>query len=311
MPQKYGPSQLRMRHNDVHVTAEAARELDSFKSQPINFKIGFWDPSVNGMRYLKALTYNLAAGLSAESRARLRRIDNRNVGEPITVKYAGDEVCMDYVQAVLELEFITAGFNPDGRRILEVGAGYGRACHTMLSNHDVAAYYIVDLENSLTLARGYLGKVLDADQFAKVHFLTIDEVDELPDSTRFDLGLGVNAFAEMTVDTVRDYLGFFDQRCDHFYVKDPVGKYLDNSLDGHAEGREVVELALTTGMLQDVIDVHDSEAVEAHSRNFVSAYQPGPAWHCLADSWAKPWSFYWQALYQKRAAGAAEVSDRP
>ncbi|WP_281415178.1 putative sugar O-methyltransferase [Actinospica durhamensis] len=304
MPHKYGPSQLRMRHNDVHVTAEAARELDSFKSQPINFKIGFWDPSVNGVRYLKALTYNLAAGLSAESRARLRRISNRNIGEPITVKYAGDAVCMDYVQAVLELEFITAGFNPDGRRILEIGAGYGRACHTMLSNHDVAAYYIVDLENSLTLSSGYLEKVLDADQFAKVHFLTIDEVDELPDSERFDLGVGVNAFAEMTVDTVRNYLAFIDKRCDHFYVKDPVGKYLDGSLDGHSEGREVVELALTTGMLQDVIDVHDSEAVAAHARNFVSAYQPGAAWRCSADGWAAPWSFYWQALYKNERPAA-------
>jgi putative sugar O-methyltransferase len=298
MPHKYGPSQLRARHDNVHVTAEAATQLDSFKSQPINFKIGFWDPSVNGVRYLKALTYSLAAGLSAESRARLRRISNRSVGEPITVKYAGDEVCMDYLQAVLELEFITAGFNPDGRRILEIGAGYGRGCHTMLSNHDVAGYYIIDLPNSLTLSRGYLEKVLDADQFAKVHFLTIDEVDELPESERFDLGLSVNALAEMTVDTVRNYLAFIDKRCDHFYVKDPVGKYLDNSLDGHWEGREVVEWALTTGVLQDVLDVHDSEAVAAHTGNFVSAYQPGPEWRCVADGWAAPWSFYWQALYK-------------
>jgi hypothetical protein len=181
----------------------------------------------------------------------------------------------------------------------------------MLSNHDVAAYYIVDLESSLTLARGYLEKVLDADQFAKVRFLTIDEVDELPDSERFDLAVAVNALAEMTVDTVRNYLAFIADRCDHFYVKDPVGKYLDSSLDGHSEGREVVELALRTGMLQEVIDVHDSEAVAAHSRDFVSAYQPGPQWYCSADGWAAPWSFYWQALYKKRAADSAQVSDLP
>jgi len=34
-----------MRHNAVHGTVEAAKDLGGFKSQPINFKIGFCTPA--------------------------------------------------------------------------------------------------------------------------------------------------------------------------------------------------------------------------------------------------------------------------
>ncbi|MGH3756322.1 putative sugar O-methyltransferase [Actinophytocola sp.] len=301
MHDKYGPSRLRARHDKVHVTDEAAAEISSFKAKPINFKIGIWDPEANGVRYLKALVYNLAASLSDESWKRLRRIDNREVGQPITITYDGEPVCMDYLLAVLELEFVAGQIELDGTRVLEIGAGYGRTCHTMLANHDLVEYHIIDLPNSLKLSSGYLRTVLDEERFAKIRFTPIDDVDERYATTDFDLGLNINSFAEMNAETVDNYLTMIDERSRYFYIRDPVGKYLDGSLDGHAEGREIVELALSTGKLRDVIDIHDSQAVESRAPAFVDAYRPGPRWTCLANGWARPWSYYWQALFGKEA----------
>lgn len=298
MTHKYGRSPLWERHNNTQVTKEAVSDLADFKSSEVNYKLALWDPRVNGVRYLKTLIYNLSAGLSAGNFERLRKIRNREVGNPIAVTYDGESVCMDYLQAVLELEFMATHVALDGADVLEIGAGYGRTCHAILSNHDVASYHIVDLENSLDLAGNYLGEVLSEEQFAKVRFHTIDDVDGPLRDMRFELCVNIDSFAEMNAETVRAYLDFVAARCRHLYVNNPVGKYLDKSLDGHSQGDAVVDLALRTGLLTDIIDIHDSRAVEAQSRKFVAAYRPGDGWNCVAESKTVPWTYYWQALYR-------------
>jgi putative sugar O-methyltransferase len=297
MHDKYGPSRLRARHDKVHVTDEAATELSSFKSTPINFKIGFWDPEVNGLRYLKTLLYNLVATLSDADWKRLRNVNNRTLGEPITITYDGEPVCMDYLQAVQELSFIANHVDLDGTRVLEIGAGYGRTCHTIISNHDLIEYHIIDLPNSLKLSEAYLRSVLDDEQFAKVRFTSISEVDERYTGTDFDLVVNISSFSEMNAETVDNYLALIDARSRYFYIRDAVGKYLDGSLHGNTAGREVVELALSTGKLCTVIDIHDNRAVESQADAFVEAYLPGPGWTCVDTAWARPWSHYRQALF--------------
>jgi putative sugar O-methyltransferase len=298
MSHKYGRSPLWVHNNETRVTKDAVKDLAEFKSAKINFKLALWDPNVNGVRYLKALIYNLAGTLSEDNWTRLRNIRHRNIGKPTTVRYGGETVCMDYLQAVLELDFIAEHVDLDGMTVLEIGAGYGRTAHTLLSNHDIREYHVIDLENSLVLAREYLRTVLDPEQMAKIRFIPVEEVDSLPRDVQFDLCINIDSFAEMDPDTVRNYLAFIGGRCGCFYTKNPVGKYLDKSLDGHSQGDEVVAYALRTGPLRDVIDVHDSQAVEAQASKFVSAYRPADGWRCVADSRAAPWSYYWQALYQ-------------
>ncbi|MEV7231879.1 putative sugar O-methyltransferase [Polymorphospora sp. NPDC051019] len=299
MGHRYARSPLWAHHNETHVTSEAVADLAGFKSNGVNFKIALWDPALNGVRYLKTLIFNLSAGLSDANRARLRRIDNRDVGDPITVTYGGDRVCLDYLQAVLELEFIADRVTLDGATVLEIGGGYGRTCHTILSNHDLDAYHIVDLENSLHLARNYLAAVLTEGQLKKVHFHPTDEVDGALSGMRFDLCVNIDSFAEMNPETVRAYLGFVAAHCRHLYVKNPVGKYLDKSLDGHSQGRDVVDLALRTGPLREIIDIHDDRAVAAQSRRFLAAYLPGDEWTCVAEGATVPWTYYWQAMYRR------------
>jgi hypothetical protein len=203
---------------------------------------------------------------------------------------------------VLELGYFDSHVDLDGASVLEIGAGYGRTCHAVLANRDVAAYHIVDLENSLELARAYLRLVLEDEQFAKVRFLSVEDLANLPSDVRFDLAVNIDSFAEMDPSTVEDYLAFAAGRCDHLYVKNPVGKYLDRSLDDHSQGDELVALALASGPLRDVIDIHDSEAVREKSVRFVEAYRPAEDWTVVAEGWAQPWSYYWQALYRSATA---------
>ncbi len=281
------------------ITQDVSEGLAHFKSGRPNHKIAIWNPEVNGTRYLKTLVYNLAWSLRAEDWARLRRISNREVGDPISVTVGGQSICLDYLQAVLELGFIEKEIDLAGARVLEIGAGYGRTCHAMLSNHALASYHIIDLPNTLGLCRSYLRATLDDEQFAKVSFVTVDEVEDAIGPHRFDLAININSFTEMPAGTVLNYLALIDRSCDAFYVKNPVGKYADKSLDGHAQGAEVVRLAMETGLLRQVVDIDDSRAVSAAVPGFLAAYRPGEAWTGAADSWAAPWTFFWQAVYKR------------
>ncbi|MFC0107535.1 putative sugar O-methyltransferase [Kibdelosporangium aridum] len=299
MAQKYQASRQWELINQFWVTDDAAIDLANFKSDRRNHKVSLWDPATNGVRYLKSLIYNLAARLGPDDWARLSRTSNREVGNPFAVKWEGQSVCLDYLQATIELGFIERNLDLRGANVLEIGAGYGRTCHTLLSNHDVAGYCIIDLKTTMELSRKYLRTVLDDEQFAKISWVTVDEVDIALSSRRFDLCVNIDSFAEMDPETVRGYQAQIDQTCTAFYTKNPVGKYLDGSLDGSSERSETVVSALETGLLRQVLDIHDSAAVRAAVPTFISAYQPGDKWRCVADEWAAPWSHYWQALYKK------------
>ena len=272
--------------------------LAGFKSGDANFKLTLWDPRANGVRYLKTLLYSVSGRLSPVDRERLRRTRHRDIGNPITVRHDSDEIDMDYLRAVQEVGFIADRVNLHGARVVEIGAGYGRTCHALMSNHQVAEYHIVERDTSLRLARSYLRAVLDPEQFAKVTFHSAAEAGStFP--VEAELAINIDSFACMEPDTVRSYLTLVDERCRNFYVNGPVGKYLDKALDDHSQGTEQVNTALSSGLLREVLDIYDSEAVHAQSRKFVSTYTPGPFWECVAEASTPVWSHYWQGLYRR------------
>ena len=287
------------RHHFRESVTAGALDLTDFKRSPVNFKLALWNPQTNGVRYLKALTF-LALG-QADSRALrvLGRTRRRDFGHPYSVRRGGVEACLDYAQAALETEFILSHLPAAPRTVFEIGAGYGRTCHTLLSNSPIERYTILDLPNCLELSRRYLHKVLPARLYARVEFVDVARLADLR-GRRFDLGLNIDSFAEMTPTTVRFYLKMLDASCGACYIKNPVGKYLDPSLDNHSQGAGVVRKALRTGLLRRVIDVYDEATVHRQAPAFVRAYKPGPSWSAAASGWAAPWSHYWQALYLRK-----------
>ena len=292
----YGPNEFWNIINANNLNKDSLEDLDRFKSSGINYKISIWNPGTNGTRYLKSLVYNLCANLSEDNWRRIFNIRNREVGTPITVRYNNTDICMDYLQAVHEVEFVGKNLEVDGLSVMEIGGGYGRTCHAFLSNHNIRKYTLVDLDNALMLSSRYLKKVLTTECFSKLRFVPISEFNNKFD-VDVDLAINIDSFAEMSASTVESYLKFINGNCNHFYVKNPVGKYFDKSLDNHSQGNEVVNLVLKTGILLDIIDVFDNEAIRQQVPKFIEGYRPGSKWTCINDSWAIPWSYYWQAFY--------------
>ena len=284
--------------NQKYLSEGMIRDIENFKSNDVNFTIALWNPKVNGVRYLKTLLYNLCTTLSKENWQRITKIRSRNIGNPFTVQYNNEEICLDYLQAVHELEFISGNLHLDGLNILEIGAGYGRTCHAIMSNCEVKSYLILDLKNCLYLSQEYLKRVLKPDVFSKIIFVTTDDFEKLED-IHFDLCINIDSFAEMDLDVIKKYLGYINANCHYIYVKNPVGKYMEKSMVDHSKGEESVELALNTGILRDVIDISDNQAINLQVPKFIKAYQPGSDWVCIGNSWAVPWSYYWQAMYKK------------
>ncbi|MFE0137561.1 putative sugar O-methyltransferase [Streptomyces sp. NPDC059037] len=282
------------------VNGRLVDDLTDFKTSQVNYRLTSFDVQTNGVRYLKTLIYNLASQLSPENWDRLRRIENREVGNPFSVTYDGEMVCLDYLRAVLDLEFIEKNVDLAGADVLEIGAGYGRTCHSFLSNHKISSYTIIDLETTMEVSQRYLRTVLDDAEFAKITFIPVGEIEGALGDATFDLAINIDSLAEMDVDTVRYYLGLIDRHCRNFYVNNPVGKYMDKSLDGHARGEQAIARAMSPGLLTDVIDVNDNRAVAAKAPEFTAAYRPHDGWTCAADTWAVPYTWYWQALFQKQ-----------
>ena len=282
----------------VHFTDDALGDLSNFKSNSLNHKLAIWNPNTNGVRYLKELIFNLCYNLSSAEWKLLENIKGREVGKPYSVIFNGHHVCLDYLQAVLEINAITPYLSLDETNVLEIGAGYGRTCHAILSNYRLSSYTIVDLKKSLALSMAYLKEVLPIDRFNSIQFVTAEDLKCLV-GENYTLALNIDSFSEMPEQTVYTYLRFIRMHCHWCYIKNPVGKYIDPSLDRHSEGIEAVGLALSSGILRDTIDIHNNQAVKRQSIKFLSTYSPGKEWELISDSWARPWSYYWQAIYRK------------
>jgi putative sugar O-methyltransferase len=286
--------------NQKEIKLNKTNNLKDFKRTDINFRIALWNPKASGIRYLKTLIYNLCSLLSEKDWDKIKKISNRDFGDPIAIKYNGESICLDYLQAFYELEFINRCVDINRLRFLEIGGGYGRTCHAIISNSNVKEYFIVDLKNCLNLSRNYLRKVLSSDKFKVVKFILADSFDLLKNEY-FDICINIDSFAEMDLSAVQNYLGYINKHCKYFYTKNPVGKYYDKTLDGHVYGDKIVKIALNMGLLRNVIDIHDNFQVINQARKFVRVYNPGKTWRCIAEQWAKPWSFYWQAMYENRS----------
>lgn len=271
--------------------------LDNFKSNEINHRISLWNPQTNGTRYLKTLIYNLSSELTPSDWIKIKKIKHRTIGNPISVKYNNQEICLDYIQALYELNFIEKKIDLNDKKIIEIGVGYGRTCHSIISNHNVKSYHIVDLENCLHLSQRYLKAVLTKEQFSKIIFLTNEELHDVEEA-HFDIAINIDSFAEMDSTVVFSYLDYIAKSCNYFYTKNPVGKYLDKSLDNHSRGKRTVLNAMKTGILRNIVDITDNNSIELNSKKFIKAYCPNKQWQSICNSWAKPWSHYWQAMYK-------------
>ena len=285
----------------INKLASEFKDWDDFKNSDFFYKITTWNPETNGNRYLKMLLYNLGKNLTEREFNLLDKIKNRNIGNPDSVIIQNREIDFDYLHSVYELSTIDYNlFKPEFRSVIEIGAGYGRTCHSLLSFFEnINNYTIVDLDTMLEYSKKYLESVLDKSMYKKINFVSVNDFGKLNEN--FDLAIQIDGFNEMSKDDVYNYLDYINNNCNYFYVKNPVGKYFDKSLDKHCLGEEMVQNALNAGVLKDMIDANNDLDIKEKSRIFNKTYKPSDDWNMIYSSWAKPTPYMWETIYRRKS----------
>jgi len=145
-------------------------------------------------------------------------LDEPALGNPLPVTLDDRLISQDLANTSLEVASMREMLG--GRaatEILEVGAGYGRNAHALLSIFPNASYTIIDVEPALSIARWYLEALVSP---TRLRFVSPTDMDTVR-KQRFDLALSISSLAEMTRENQAAYISLFDEAAagGHVYLK--------------------------------------------------------------------------------------------
>ena len=301
--QQFAASELWTQINRDYISDPERVSLDNFRRDSISDRISMWNVKRNAIRYFKTMLYNEAELFTEDELRLLDRIPNRTLGNPFSVRVRGRDICIDYLRSLRELLFIRKSTNLDAiHSVLEIGAGFGRTCHALLSTTpNIQKYIIVDLPSCLGIAARYLKSVLEEQNFDKLVFITNAELASQSILTH-DLTIDIDSTAEMDEVVARNYLSFIDRNASWFYCNNPMGKFSLKLIKATNVDPNAVAMALRLGLLREALDIFDDADVARHVPDFLTAYRPGQDWDAVSHEDARPWSYYHQAMYRRTAA---------
>jgi hypothetical protein len=166
-----------------------------------------WSPVAWGLRdrWLYVLAVRLLWEVARKKgSAEVLALDEPRLGHPFPVSWRGRLISQDLANTALEVSSIVeslGGRHP--KQILEVGAGYGRTAHALLSLFPDATYTIVDIPPALEISRWYLSKL-----FPERNLSFVDARVQAY-SGAFDLGVSISTLSEMRKHDVERYLDMF------------------------------------------------------------------------------------------------------
>jgi putative sugar O-methyltransferase len=130
------------------------------------------------------------------------------LGSPLPVSWRGRLISQDLANTSLEVaSLIEALGGRRPRQVLEIGAGYGRSAHALLSIWPQTAYTIIDIEPAITISRWYLTSLFpDRD----LRFVNAGERDTTLEP--FDVAISISSLQEMTLLEIGRYFELLD-RC--------------------------------------------------------------------------------------------------
>lgn len=240
----------------------------------------------------------MAKSLTQQETNMLMKIPNRGHGNPMDIHYTTESTLdIDYLQCVKELSFLEDTLK-HLRAIVEIGGGYGRSAHGILSVFpNIERYYIVDLMPVLRVAEKYLWCVLTEALFNKIVFIEACNFRSRLEESPIDLCININSFQEMPIDTIRTYFTFIDNKCSMFYTNNTIGKFSPD-LCGMPLNNPA-KLALDVGILREQIDVFSQEERKLAQEKFLKVFTPSGQWACVQHEECVPWPHFYQALYKK------------
>lgn len=166
-----------------------------------------------------------------------RLLEEPELGNPIRVHHAGKLISQDLATSVVEVTaFVSPWKEQFGDKpfsVLEVGGGYGRLAHAMMSTQQVSQYYIVDIPPALHVSRWYLERLFpDKVIFdfrpidnvrkcksqmkkADIIFLLPHQIEHIKDRA-IDLSVAVSSLHEMRLDQANHFLQEMARTTRHF-----------------------------------------------------------------------------------------------
>jgi SAM-dependent methyltransferase len=177
---------------------------------PSDLSARAWEPAtwtVQDRWLYVAATRLLWEVASTQGSSEVLALEEPALGGPFPVSWRGRLISQDLANTALEVRSISdalEGRSP--RRILEVGAGYGRTAHALLSIFPDASYTIIDIPPALEISRWYLTSLFpDRD-------LEFFDAHERDSGASFDLAVSISSLAEMARSEIDRYLALFAQR---------------------------------------------------------------------------------------------------
>jgi len=181
---------------------------------------------------------------------------------------------LDYLYAAEEAGFLETALDMESiKTVVELGAGFGRTAHTLLRIYPtITQYVIVDLAETLKLSSAYLKQVLPDQDFAKLRFITPDDVG--PIEHNIDLLIQIDGFQEMDNEVIDRFYTYLILLCTWLYLSNPIGKYLPETAGLTGVNPDLVETVMALGRSQSIVDPWDSETLDPVRGQHVDAYRP-------------------------------------
>ncbi len=139
------------------------------------------------------------------------KLDEPTIGNPVPVRWNGRLISQDLANSSLEINALSRSLgSTKPRKIIEIGAGYGRTAYVLLSLFREASYTIIDIEPALSISRWYLSKLFPERDLrfisAQDAIVELSHVDE-----PYDLSLSISSLQEMTLSQITEYLALIDR----------------------------------------------------------------------------------------------------
>ena len=275
-----------------------------------NARLAAWDPFDKSMRYYKFLLFNAARNKNREFHAAYSKLGNTSIGSPITVTVSGLQVDIDYLFAVEEFLFLER--HMDVRRlqhVVEIGAGFGRTCHTLLSQiPSIKRYTIVDLPEVLNLSKAYLARAVP-DLYSKIDFIECGATHRWH-HLKTDLAINIDSFQEMRPDVIDEYMELLIRSSKAFYCKNPIAKYKPEFVGLPALKPDELLDVFSLGYCREIYDIFDEKALAMAREYYLKAYQPPynpqaeAGWTLEGDEAMEMFPYVHHALYRRLPSGS-------
>ncbi len=277
--------------------------LTNFRAPSSANKFVAWDPYEKSTRYMKFLLLVVIQQQSDEFFKIYRNIGNCIFGNPLSVDYEGCKINADYLSSVEEFMFLNSSYGLDDvTSIVEIGAGFGRTCHTILKScPEVEVYTIIDLDPMLKLSKGYLS-LIAPELIERVQFVSAQDTNSQL-KIMADLAINIDSFQEMPKTIIDGYMDRVITNVKKFYCKNPIGKYSPACIGMPDLTSEQLLDVFTLGYCQDVIDIFNIQDLKKARVSYMESYRPDKGdtiYNIVADKPMELFPYYHHVLYERQ-----------